>query len=297
MSNPDPITPKTILEHLNRYVVGNDQVKRILAAAFWENQRLIELDRAGLQRESLPPKNCFLFAGPPGIGKTLLARKIAEATKRPCAYVSAKDFSETGYRGRDVDEMLLDLLRAADGDVKRAEGGIILWDEADKLAVQDSEGCRDVSGGGVQQALLPYVQGMTVMVKDNNDRIPVRTHDITFVFMGVFERIQERLLERMGEGNLEESAYHIPSEELIYAGLMPEIVGRLTCCVCLQPLGETELRQILTSSELSPVKQLQTFFRVHGLDLVFDEGAIDFLIQLAVAEGTGARALNKHFRN
>lgn len=311
------LKPEEIKAFLDEYVIGQDEAKKVLSVAVYNHYKRIMAEKdMGVELA----KSNILMLGPTGCGKTLLAQSLAKVLNVPFAIADATALTEAGYVGEDVENILLKIIQAADGDIERAEYGIIYIDEIDKITRKSENPSitRDVSGEGVQQALLKIIEGTVASVPPQGGRkhphqelIQIDTTNILFICGGAFEgidKIIEKRIDRKSIGfnaevgqkrdyNIDHLLQQVLPQDLVKFGLIPELVGRVPVTVSLNMLDKDALVDILTKPKNALVKQYQKLLEIDGVELMFDESALQEIAEISLKRKTGARGLRAIMEN
>ncbi len=308
---PRGLSPKEISERLDEYVIGQERAKRVLSVAVYNHYKRVWSN--AVSRDVEIQKSNILLVGPTGSGKTLLAQTMARILDVPFAIADATSLTEAGYVGEDVENILLRLIQAADYDISRAEHGIIYIDEIDKLARKGANPSitRDVSGEGVQQALLKLIEGCVANVPPQGGRkhpqqefLQIKTDNILFICGGAFDGIEQIIARRVmvghrigfhaadtGSGTDDEIRDAVASEDLLEYGFIPELIGRLPVAVSLHGLDRDAMLRVLTEPKNAVVKQFEHLFALDGVELSFTPASLEAAADQAMTRKTGARGL------
>lgn len=307
-------SPKEIKQILDDYVIGQEEAKKTLSVAVYNHYKRIAHEENADKEDVEIQKSNILLLGPTGCGKTLLAKTLAKILNVPFAIADATTLTEAGYVGEDVENILLKLIQAADGDIQKAEKGIIYIDEIDKITRKSENPSitRDVSGEGVQQALLKIIEGTVASVPPqggrkhpNQELLQINTENILIICGGAFEGLENIIKDRTGkksigfgskiESQKEISKYEVFQEllpqDLLKFGLIPEFIGRLPIVATLRDLDKEALIKILIEPKNSLVKQYQKLFEIDGVELIFEQEALEAIVTKAIERKTGARGL------
>ena len=307
-------TPREIKEYLDQYVIGQESAKRVLSVAVYNHYKRVKFSQEIADQDIEMDKSNILLIGPTGTGKTLLARTLAKKLNVPFAIADATTLTQAGYVGEDVENILLKLIQAADNDISRAEKGIIFIDEIDKIAKKGENVSitRDVSGEGVQQALLKIIEGTVASVPPqggrkhpNQEMLRIDTTNILFIcggaFVGLDKIIENRVanqtmgfganVESADEKSFDELLKELHPDDLIKFGLIPEFIGRLPIHVSLENLTKEDLKRIIVEPKNSVIRQYIVNMSLDGVKLVFTDDAIDAIAQTAIDQNTGARGI------
>jgi ATP-dependent Clp protease ATP-binding subunit ClpX len=306
------MTPKELDNFLGEYVIGQERARKLISVAVYNHYKRIFKIHNITDDETEITKSNVLLIGPTGSGKTLMAQTIARVLNVPIAIADATSLTEAGYVGEDVENILTKLIQAADGDIKRAEQGIVFIDEVDKVSrmSENRSITRDVSGEGVQQALLKIIEGADVNIPPkggrkhpNQEFTSINTRDILFICGGAFDGLNEILKKKQGQNILgfgqekktkeeQETTYDmVEPDDLVSYGLIPELIGRLPIIASLNEISEDDMVRILTEPKNSLIKQYKKLFSIDDVELTFEEEALKAIAAKSIKRKTGARGL------